>query len=73
MTKKNSQPIVAGGAQRIVHDEIERIRREVHEHYAKELSEASLLRRLLLRMRIRKEIRLRLEEVAPSRGLYAKR
>jgi len=67
------QRIVAGGRRRIISDEIDRIRREVRERYAEELSEAGLLRRLRLRLRIRKKMQTRIDKVAPSRGLYAKR
>lgn len=73
MDEKSKHHIVANGRRQVLHDEIERIRREVREQYAKELAEAGFLRRWVLWRRIRKEIAARLDEVAPQGGIYARR
>ena len=73
MGRRRDSRILVNGHSRILRDELERIRREVREQYAKELAEAGFLCRLVLRMHIRKEVRARLDDVAPRDGLYARR
>ena len=73
MADRHQSRIVASGHKRVVRGEIKRIRREVHEQYAAALAEAGFFRRLMLRIRIRKEVQARLNKIAPRDGLYGQR
>jgi hypothetical protein len=73
MSNKPATRFVAGGGERIVAGETERIRREVRERYANALAKAGFFQRFAIRRKIRKEIKARLTEPAPPRALYARR
>ena len=62
--------IVADGRARAHDANIDRIRAEVAAKYADELEKASFWELMFLRRRIKREVRKRLEEVAPGKGLY---
>ncbi|MGH2395766.1 MAG: hypothetical protein ACRDFW_02020 [bacterium] len=49
------------------------VKNEVEALYRKEMQEAALWRRLLLRMKVQREIRRRLEQAAPKDALYLHR
>ena len=65
------QHIVADGRRRVLKEVAPQARAEVRAKYAAELQRAGLLRRLLIRWRMRLEIRRRIEEAAPRSAHYA--
>ncbi len=62
--------LLVDGRERVVRENYERIACEVRAWYADELSRAGWLRRPLLHFKIRREIRRRLDQIAPRDGLY---
>jgi hypothetical protein len=48
------------------------IEREVRGAYAERLAKAGFFRRILIRLAMSREVRRRLEKVAPTDGLYSK-
>ena len=70
MAPSREEHFVADGYDRAVEASAPRIRAEVEAEYAGRLASANWYRRLLLRLEMRREIRRRLERVAPPWGLY---
>ncbi len=64
--------LLADGRRRVLDATRGRIERDIRGRYAKALSEAGWLRRVVLHFRIRAEIREKLEKAAPRGGLYLK-
>lgn len=62
--------IVADGQARARAAAEPRIRKEVNGKYAEELGRAGLFRRMAIRIRIEREVRRRLREVAPDGAHY---
>lgn len=65
--------IVAGSARRIRRDARAEVTRAVHARYAAALATGTWFGRLLIRVRIRCDIRRELRRIAPPDALYAKR
>ena len=70
MSEQKPNGIVAGGRARVRKDYRLEVEAAVRVRYADELALARGLRRLLLRLRIRREIERRLDELAPGKALY---
>jgi len=62
---------LADGAARIRKADLARIRREVTARFEADWAEAGMLRRLVLRWRIRREVETELSRIAPPGALYA--
>jgi hypothetical protein len=66
------QGIVAGGRSRAYRASIASVRAEVEEEFAAASAAAGLWGRIVIRIRIRREVTKRMERIAPSGGLYAR-
>jgi hypothetical protein len=62
--------IVAGGRKRAYEGSVARVRAEVEAKYAEELKTAGVWRRMRIRRNMQREMRERMERVAPRSGLY---
>ena len=70
MAKESKSRFFADGRAGIVRGERRRVEDEVRAKYATDLARASVLRRLLIRYRIHREVGRRLDEIAPRDALY---
>lgn len=73
MSKGSHNRFVVDGRKRVIAGSLREIRSRVRAKYAEEMAAASLLRRWLLRLKIRREIGKELDRIAPRDGLYARR
>ena len=65
--------LLADGRRRVLDATRGRVEQDVRRRYARALSEAGWLQRIVLRYKIRAEIRKELEKTAPRGGLYLQR
>ena len=68
--KSGSRGVVADGRWRAHKALLAKVKSEVEAKYRKEMREAALWRRWLVQLKVRREIRRRLEEIAPEGALY---
>lgn len=68
--KSGAWGIVADGQRRVHKALLAKVKSEVEAKYGKEVREAALWRRWLLQLKVQREIRRRLEEIAPEDALY---
>ena len=73
MSEQKPNGIVADGRAGVRKEYRPEVEAAVRARYADELARARGLRRLLLRLRIRREIERRLDELAPGKALYLHR
>ncbi len=73
MSEQKPNGIVADGGAGVRKEYRLEVEAAVRARYADELAGARGLRRLLLRLRIRREIERRLDELAPGKALYLSR
>lgn len=69
--------IIQGGRDNVlkspeIQAEIAQIKAEIAHQYVDELAQAGRFRRWLIQRKIQKELNRRIEQIAPSRGLYLK-
>ena len=62
--------IVEDGQERAYDGSIEQVRAKVEAKYAEELKTAGMWKRMQIRRKMGKEIRERMEKIAPPDGLY---
>ena len=70
--KHFEQRIVVDGQQRIIDENYARVAWEIRARYAESLSRSGWFGRMLLKIRIRREIERELKRIAPPGGLYLK-
>jgi hypothetical protein len=61
---------VTGGYERAYKDSIERVRSEVIEDFSRQMASAGQLMRIVLRIKVRLEMRRRMRNIAPPDALY---
>ncbi len=72
MVKRHTESrFVAGGRERIIRDEIKRLRQQVCARHAGELAQTGFLGRLLIRQPMRRALAKELERIAPQDALLA--
>ena len=71
MDDGSNQPIIADGQARAYKANIARVRAEVEREFSDSLAKAGYWRRFLLRLRMTREVRRRMDKVAPPWGLYS--